>query len=166
MKFGFERLHEQLTEFVTDIYEQERGDDGRYGPLRGDSEIERLLFLGLVVRTSFGGSEYEAMLVPESEDREKALIVRPQATIGARRADFLVHAFDHRRTRSWRRLIVECDGHDFHERTKVQARRDRSRDRLALMDGYDCFRFTGSEIWSDPWGCAGEILNWAAVGWG
>jgi very-short-patch-repair endonuclease len=55
-------------------------------------------------------------------------------------------------------VLVECDGHDFHERTKEQARRDRSRDRKLQLLGYSILRFTGSEIWADPYKCAKEIF--------
>ncbi|SFG65363.1 endonuclease domain-containing protein [Methylobacterium gossipiicola] len=61
-----------------------------------------------------------------------------------------------------RKLLVECDGHEFHERTKAQAARDRSRDRLAQHQGLPIFRFTGSEIWNDPCGCADEVLSFIA----
>jgi very-short-patch-repair endonuclease len=44
-------------------------------------------------------------------------------------------------------LIVEVDGHEFHERTKEQAQRDRERDRILVQAGYTVFRFTGSEIY-------------------
>lgn len=54
-------------------------------------------------------------------------------------------------------FVVECDGHDFHERTKGQAARDRSRDRALQGFGATVLRFTGSEIVSDPRGCAGEV---------
>lgn len=47
------------------------------------------------------------------------------------------------------RLIVELDGHDFHERTKEQAARDKSRDRAFVLAGWMVLRFTGSEIYRD-----------------
>lgn len=53
----------------------------------------------------------------------------------------------------WRevdRVVVEIDGHDFHERTKQQAAGDRSRDRALTSDGYTVVRFTGSEIYANP----------------
>lgn len=56
------------------------------------------------------------------------------------------------------RVLVECDGHDFHERTKAQAKRDRKRDRALQQNGEKVFRFTGSEIWEDPIGCAWEVI--------
>jgi hypothetical protein len=54
---------------------------------------------------------------------------------------------------------VECDGHDFHERSKEQARRDKARDRALQATGYTVLRFTGSEIYADPAGVAAEIVQ-------
>lgn len=54
--------------------------------------------------------------------------------------------------RCFRKAVVELDGHDFHERTKEQAARDRSRDRDLMANGYQVLRFTGSEVWKNsPW---------------
>ncbi|NRD80320.1 DUF559 domain-containing protein [Bacillus sp. BRMEA1] len=50
-------------------------------------------------------------------------------------------------------FIVECDGHNFHEKTKAQAKRDKSRDRNLQSAGYRTIRFTGSEIWEDSASC-------------
>jgi very-short-patch-repair endonuclease len=58
-------------------------------------------------------------------------------------------------------LIVECDGHEFHERTKEQAERDKFRDRALQAKGFKVFRFTGREIWRDPFKCATEVLRMA-----
>jgi hypothetical protein len=57
-------------------------------------------------------------------------------------------------------VLVECDGHDFHERTKIQASRDKARDRRLQTLGHSMLRFTGSEIWADPFKCAAEIYNY------
>lgn len=46
-------------------------------------------------------------------------------------------------------FIVECDGHDYHERTKQQASRDKKRDRDFMGIGLKTFRYTGSEIYND-----------------
>jgi very-short-patch-repair endonuclease len=67
--------------------------------------------------------------------------------------------------KNWRtdkvfRLVIECDGHDFHERTKEQAAKDRARDRGLQEKGYNIFRFTGSEIWRDPMGCVEQVDDW------
>jgi hypothetical protein len=50
----------------------------------------------------------------------------------------------------WFPIIVECDGHDFHERTKEQAANDRLRDRTLMGDGWMVVRVTGAEIMADP----------------
>lgn len=77
-----------------------------------------------------------------------------QAPIGQFRADFLFtcHAKGH-----VRRLVVECDGHDFHERTKQQAQRDKARDRFMVAEGITVIRFTGSELYREPSECADQL---------
>jgi hypothetical protein len=52
---------------------------------------------------------------------------------------------------------VECDGHDYHERTKQQAQKDKSKDRILRVKGLDIIRFTGSEITRNPDECVKEI---------
>ena len=56
-------------------------------------------------------------------------------------------------------LFIECDGHDFHERTKEQAARDRKKDRSIQQAGIRILRFTGSEIYRDVTSCATQILD-------
>lgn len=45
------------------------------------------------------------------------------------------------------KLAVELDGHDFHEKTKEQARRDKQKDRDLVAQGWIVVRYTGSEIY-------------------
>lgn len=58
-------------------------------------------------------------------------------------------------------IFIECDGHDFHERTKEQAARDRSKDRAIQTAGIPILRFTGSEIYQRPANCAHQIFLFA-----
>jgi very-short-patch-repair endonuclease len=58
-----------------------------------------------------------------------------------------------------RRAVIECDGHDFHERTKEQARYDRRRDREVQGFGLPILRFTGSEIYADAVACGHQVLR-------
>ena len=53
--------------------------------------------------------------------------------------------------------MVECDGHDFHERTKQQAANDRSRDRDLISNGYTVLRYTGSELYRSPYKIGDEL---------
>jgi very-short-patch-repair endonuclease len=81
----------------------------------------------------------------------------PQHKIGGYRVDFYLEYFE-LQFKTTRKLIVECDGHDFHELTKDQAQRDKSRDRI-LQTVAPVFRFTGSEIWKDAHDCSYQIIN-------
>jgi very-short-patch-repair endonuclease len=88
----------------------------------------------------------------------KSICFYPQARLGKHRVDLLIIYRDSPDS-SWERaVIVECDGHDFHERTSEQAGKDKKRDRDLQALGYPVFRFTGSEIWKDMFGCASEVL--------
>lgn len=63
------------------------------------------------------------------------------------------------------KVAIEIDGHDFHERTKEQAERDKSRDRLLEANGWHVLRFTVSEVWRDAGACATQAIN-VAFHWG
>lgn len=56
-------------------------------------------------------------------------------------------------------VIVECDGHEFHEHTKEQAARDKQRARMLVLEGYIILNYTGSEIWNSPFKCAREAMG-------
>lgn len=57
-------------------------------------------------------------------------------------------------------LAIECDGHDFHEKTKEQVAKDKARDRDLKINGVDLFRFTGSEIHNSPIECAEQAVQY------
>lgn len=56
-------------------------------------------------------------------------------------------------------FIIECDGYDFHQKTKEQVEKDNIRQRNLQKNGYIVIRFSGTEIWHKPFKCAQEILN-------
>jgi len=55
------------------------------------------------------------------------------------------------------KIAIECDGHEFHEKTKEQAQRDKERDRAFLSVGIPVARFTGSEIWNNVQKCCFQV---------
>jgi hypothetical protein len=57
------------------------------------------------------------------------------------------------------RIAVELDGHDFHERTRTQARRDKRKDRDMLAAGWPVIRFTGSEVYENAEACVSEAFG-------
>lgn len=93
---------------------------------------------------------------------EKGLELRiyKQRKVGQYRIDFLL---EYRITEPYIHnslLIVECDGHKFHEKTKQQAKKDKKRDRVLQSQGYVVFHFTGSEIFKKPLECAHQCINY------
>jgi very-short-patch-repair endonuclease len=126
-------------------------------PRKTESPIERMLFIGIVgfsfaiPRYNFAGS---VSLVEESE-KWPTLHVDTQVQVDRYRVDILVRV-----TLGGKEIgavVAECDGHDFHERTKEQASRDKGRDRFLTMNGFTVLRFTGSEIYNGVHNCAGDI---------
>ncbi|MGE5585775.1 MAG: endonuclease domain-containing protein [Bacillota bacterium] len=89
-----------------------------------------------------------------------SFILNPQQEVdtpaGRFRVDFLVAAEVLGRKVC---LAVECDGHDYHEKTKAQAARDKRRDRALKLAGFEVVHFTGTEIWADPERCAVEVFR-------
>lgn len=56
-------------------------------------------------------------------------------------------------------LAIECDGHEWHDRTKQQASSDRARDRELLRFGIPTIRFTGSDLHRSAEDCAREVIE-------
>lgn len=46
-------------------------------------------------------------------------------------------------------LIIECDGHEFHEKTKEQVEYRNRRDLDLQMAGYDVLHYSGSQIYNE-----------------
>lgn len=73
--------------------------------------------------------------------------IEPQATIGRYRVDFLIDG----------RLVVECDGQEFHS-SPTQKREDGQRESDLAMWGYPILRFTGAEIHRDVHECVRKAV--------
>jgi hypothetical protein len=92
------------------------------------------------------------------------LLVEPQVDISSfdasYRADFVFSLTRYARNgvpRIWGKTVVEIDGHDFHEKTKSQASRDKKRDRDFLSEGYVTMRFSGSDVYHRTFECVEEV---------
>lgn len=59
-------------------------------------------------------------------------------------------------------LGVEIDGHQWHEKTKAQAQRDKERERFLVAHGWKILRFTGSEVFNNPRKCVEETIGCAS----
>lgn len=96
-----------------------------------------------------------------------AIMPQVRVTVGGNtyRVDFLIVVFPaSAQDGEGNSIVIELDGHDYHERTKEQAASDRSRDRALIAAGYKVVRFTGSEVYRDPVKVLSEVENfiWAA----
>lgn len=87
------------------------------------------------------------------------LQIIPQFKIENYTVDFLVKYEPLFQMEKFMQIVIECDGHDWHERTKEQAAKDRSRDRRLLRLGYLVLRYTGSEIVDDPYTLQIEVKD-------
>lgn len=131
--------------------------------LKCQSACEALLFWqfvkdwGLTCRDPLEDSDFDGfdITVPVSLAKTTCdplgFFLQTEIDVGSYKihADFTVECWDGERRESVT-ICIEVDGHDFHERTKQQAQRDKSRDRLLTAKGYRVLRFTGSEIWKEP----------------
>lgn len=87
------------------------------------------------------------------------LWVRSQSRVGRYTADIELSLVDISLNPCRITAYVECDGHDFHEKTKQQASKDKARDRAFQKSGALILRYSGSDIWGDPIGCAIDAIS-------
>lgn len=59
-----------------------------------------------------------------------------------------------------KKIIIECDGHQFHQKTKEQVKHDNEREYDLKMAGYEILRFSGSQIYNEPLKCAEDTYNY------
>ena len=116
-----------------------------------ESPIESALLTALVEEAHANG--YRVGRMPSGSG---TIAIRPQQRVGDYRADFVVaYAFFGAEID----IVVECDGHEFHERTKHQVARDKKRDRFMTAQGYRLLRFTGAEIYASAEKCAKDVIG-------
>jgi very-short-patch-repair endonuclease len=125
------------------------------------SPIEKVM-LAALMWAEYG---YEKKLVEivepgtHYENTQSNVVIAPQHLIGRHTVDFgiVVHFVANEQIK----IVVECDGHDFHEKTKEQAARDKSRQCDLEIAGWRVLRFTGSMIWRDHKWCADRVAKLA-----
>lgn len=162
-KFGVNDGIQTLQEFMPMYYHQ------------CQSPIERILLLAIKTYADecgeIHGYECSNSCTYKEDTLRKGpptdwndLVIEAQVPIGKYKIDFRFtyrEQIDFSPTKNWfsKTVLVECDGHEFHE-TKAAAAKDKKRDRFLAAEGYSILRFTGSEIWKDPFKCAEDIINY------
>lgn len=109
-----------------------------------ESPIEDLFYIALNLQCAAQFSEIQ---------------IAPQAKIGSFRVDFVVSLGAPSASASSSPVVVELDGHDFHDKNKHQRSYEKARDRFLVKRGYKVLHFTGSDVVSDPLKVAHEVLD-------
>lgn len=73
------------------------------------------------------------------------------------RVDFLIPVYY--KNQGGINFVIECDGHEFHQKTKKQVEADNKRQRDLQEEGYEIIRFSGTEIYHKPYQCAVTVKN-------
>ena len=58
-----------------------------------------------------------------------------------------------------KKIVIECDGYEFHQKTKEQVQYDNEREFDLKMAGYEVLRFSGTQIFNNPIKCAEDTYN-------
>ena len=105
-------------------------------------------FIDINPAYEFGGEPYLAL-------PGVGIYVFPQHKVGQYRVDFLLSS---RHSDGDRIVVVELDGHNFHDKNKAQRSYEKARDRFLQRNGYKVLHFTGSDVCSDPYFVAYEVI--------
>jgi very-short-patch-repair endonuclease len=114
-----------------------------------ESPIEQLFEIALALQIEV---LYHIHLIEDSN----SFYWETQAGIGKYRVDFLL---TYKEGMKEHKLIVELDGHDFHEKDKKQRSYEKARDRFFIKSGYKVIHFTGSDVVADPHQVVFESLS-------
>jgi very-short-patch-repair endonuclease len=163
MSGGIQKLAEQLAELAA----ADATMTFEHWKLGVESPIERLMLVGMLRIIPFQEIEAMPLMTCEiiSEHSHPKLLERAaehgcmNIQLQRRLLDWPADIVLSCPSISKKLVVIECDGHDFHERTKEQAARDRKRDRAVQSAGHIMLRYTGSEIYRDPLGCARSAIK-------
>lgn len=101
-------------------------------------------------------------------DKGLAYVLRAAVPIGSYRADMVLQAeFEEGIFPSGKApaaVVIECDGFNYHDKTREQACRDRARDRYMQREGFVVARLAGDEILERPFECVFDVFDLALRG--
>lgn len=126
------------------------------------SPIEQLFYIALRVMCRAARERF--CHDPEFVDGKPVFLdggvfLTPQYKVGNYRVDFLVRRIGFGRSAIPRDVIVELDGHEFHDKDKRQRSYEKARDRFLSRQGHTVLHYTGSDVVADPYRVAHEVLD-------
>lgn len=162
LKSNVQRFLDETLEGVAEICSERFGCKltCELDHLENGSPIEDIFYIAFSYKCF--EFEYEINPSPDYCNRSKGIFypdgiyVYPQHKVGKYRVDFLIN---HQHRDESQQIIVELDGHEFHDKNKKQRAYEKARDRYLAQQGYKIFHYTGSEVYSDPYGVAEEVLK-------
>lgn len=145
----------EMSNLVGNCYSERFNIDSFYEchELKIESVIEKIFYVAFRCAVKICGPNDQSFVSCE---------ISPQKTIGKYRVDFLVSKINWPEEKTLRHAIVECDGHEFHDRDETQRRYEKQRDRWLQSQGHRIFHFTGKEIKDNPISCACEVLAYVS----
>lgn len=130
------------------------------------SPIEQLFFIAASSLAASVGQSVNPDTKYNKNGREingDGLFITPQYQIAKYRADFLLSQSGNGPEGFYTPVIVELDGHQFHDRDKRQRSYEKARDRHFVKEGYRVVHYTGSDVVADPFKVAWEVLEMLGV---
>lgn len=129
-----------------------------------ESPIEQILFCALLLVCQFNYLKKPYQEEIHGKNYIFGLGIYPQQEIENYRVDFEVCNYGCLLNSDGSQqkpvsVIIECDGHNFHERTEKERRYEKKRDRYLQSRGYKIFHYTGSEICKNALNIAAEIIS-------
>lgn len=137
----------------------------------GHSPIEQMFFCGIVSVAKVNAfplyvghdrinldnpSDDVPRLAKDVKHQAHPIILLPQARIGQYRVDSVLYVNEGPFAVP---TVVELDGHEWHERSQKQRSEEKDRDRHMQFMGMRVGRYTGSDVFKDPFRVAADALN-------
>jgi very-short-patch-repair endonuclease len=124
-----------------------------------DSVIEKDMAQALIDNADLCATGAPTVLTArETIEGPGKLLIASQHVLGRFRADFALMM------EGGRKVIIECDGIEWHDRTNQQFISERQRERDILILGWPVMRFTGAELMRDPDACAADVAAYLCGG--
>lgn len=156
-------FYEKLPSRVKDYYDDNRREkeyEQNMSLVNCESPIEQLLSLALQENNIKKIGIFNPFVDVLSIENQKEIVINSTEKI---RVDFLITVMYKNQGLSFRdsvvSFVIECDGHEFHQKTKEQVEKDNIRTRQLQLQGYQVIRFSGSEIYKSPYKVAMDIIK-------
>jgi len=118
---------------------------------KGFTPIERLFFIAAVFYLENWPREFPKDTWLECQPK---LFLPPNELQKTAQVDFFLFCYE-----GDAKLAIELDGHEFHQKTKEQAARDNRKTQLIMEQGIQVVRFSGSEVFRDPFSCVKQAAK-------